>query len=79
MGENKKKIKKKELLRRIEDLEMKLCALRDKVNSQCSPQIPLVNSDTLFTRPVMMCKQCGKEPGGVCMSTNCPYAVQVTC
>ena len=79
MGENKKKIKKKDLLRRIDDLELKLRVLQDKVNSRCSPQIPLVSPDTLFTRPVTMCNQCGKEPGGTCMSVNCPYSVKVTC
>ena len=25
------------------------------------------------------CPQCGVEPGGTCMSMNCPYSVKITC
>ena len=79
MGENKKKIKKRDLLRRIEDLELRLRVLQDKVTSTSRhvqlPSIP----DTLLTRPVSNCPQCGVEPGGTCMSVNCPYSVKITC
>lgn len=77
MPAEKKKIKKKELLRRIEDLEFKLSVLRDRVSSIRAQ--PLLNPDTLLTRPITKCGQCGNEPGGVCMSVNCPYGVKVTC
>jgi hypothetical protein len=79
MGENKKKIKKKDLLRRIEDLEFKLDALRNKVSlADRHIQLPSI-PDTLLTRPVSNCPQCGVEPGGTCMSVNCPYSVKITC
>lgn len=79
MGENKKKIKKRDLLRRIEDLELRLRVLQDKVAStNRHVQLPSI-PDTLLTRPVSNCPQCGVEPGGTCMSVNCPYSVKITC
>jgi hypothetical protein len=78
MGENKKKIKKKELLRRIQDLEFKLSALRDKVVGLSSPPQALINPDTLLTQPLIKCSQCGAQPGGTCMSVICPNVLKIT-
>ena len=49
-----KKIKKKELLRRIEDLEMKIRVLQDKVATLREPA-PAIAPDTLLTRPIVSC------------------------
>ena len=79
----KKKIKKKELLRRIEDLELKVEVLRDKLKSLGShvqtPVIPFLYTSTENTQPI--CPQCGIDPnkGGTCTSTNCPYSLKITC
>jgi len=54
MAENKKKIKKKELLRRIEDLEMQVRVLQDKTASFREP-IQTVAPDTILTRPIVSC------------------------
>jgi len=54
MAENKKKIKKKDLLRRIEDLEMKVRILQDKIASVREP-IQTVAPDTILTRPIVSC------------------------
>jgi hypothetical protein len=81
MVENKKKIKKKDLLRRIEDLEYKLASLRDRITS--SPPLPgsgtIVGPLTVVGTGV--CPSCGVKPTemGTCMSTACPFAVKVTC
>lgn len=79
----KKKIKKKELLRRIEDLELKVEVLRDKLKSLGThvqtPVIPFLYTSTENTQPI--CPQCGIDPnkGGTCASTNCPYSLKITC
>lgn len=78
----KKKIKKKDLLRRIEDLEYKLLALKDKVNGLGQNiQVPTYRliSDHMSSQPI--CPQCGIDPnkGGTCTSTNCPYSLKITC
>jgi hypothetical protein len=79
MGENKKKIKKKDLLRRIEDLEFKIEVLRDKISAtNRHVQLP-PTLENFFDRPKSNCPQCGVEPGGTCMSVNCPYSVKITC
>jgi hypothetical protein len=79
MPENKKKIKKKELLLRIEALETKLQIMQNEAMSQQRQvQLPVI-PDTLLTRPVTKCNQCGAEAGGVCMSVNCPNGVKITC
>jgi len=54
MGENKKKIRKKDLLRRIEDLEMKVRILQDKIASVREP-VQVVAPDTILTRPIVSC------------------------
>jgi hypothetical protein len=79
----KKKIKKKELLRRIEDLELKVEVLRDKLKSLGAhvqtPVAPLRFYTSENTQPI--CPQCGIDPnkGGTCMSVNCPYSLKITC
>ena len=54
MHADKKKIKKKELLRRIEDLEMKIRVLQDKV-ATLRESAPAVAPDTLLTRHIVSC------------------------
>jgi len=54
MRENKKKIRKKDLLRRIEDLEMKVRILQDKIASVREP-VQVVVPDTMLTRPIVSC------------------------
>ena len=54
MGENKQKIRKKDLLRRIEDLEMKVRVLQDKLASAREP-VQVVAPDTILTRPIVSC------------------------
>lgn len=54
MGDNKKKIKKKDLLRKIEDLEMKVRILQDKLASAREP-IQTFAPDTILTRPIVSC------------------------
>jgi hypothetical protein len=81
----KKKIKKKELLRRIEDLELKVDVLRDKLKSLGAhvqtPVIPFLYTSTENTQPI--CPQCGIDPNksgsGTCTSLNCPYSLKITC
>lgn len=81
MAENKKKIKKKDLLRRIEDLEYKLVSLRDRITSP--PPAP--GSGTILGPLTVVgvggCPSCGVKPAemGTCMSTSCPLAVKVSC
>lgn len=81
MAENKKKIKKRDLLRRIEDLEFKLTSLRDRITTP--PSIPGsgVISGPLTVVGAGGCTSCGMKPSemGTCMSTACPFAVKVTC
>lgn len=79
MSADKKKIKKKELLRRIEDLELKLNVLRDKVSSMSAQPQVLISPDTLLTRPIITCSQCGNGSGGTCMNVNCPGSLKITC
>lgn len=79
MHENKKKIKKKELLRRIEDLEVHLNVLRNKVASLDFPSQTIISPDTLFTRPIVTCSKCCNESDGSCMNVNCPGGVKITC
>lgn len=54
MPADKKKIKKKELLRRIEDLEMKIRVLQDKIANP-RDAIQAVAPDTILTRPIVSC------------------------
>ena len=82
MDTKKKKIKKRDLLRRIEDLEYKLTALRDKVSAfGNSIQVPTYKLISENTQSEPICPQCGIDPnkGGTCMSTNCPYSLKITC
>ena len=82
---SEKKIKKKELLRRIEDLELKVEVLRDKLKSLGThvqtPVAPLRFYTSENTQPI--CPQCGIDPNksgsGTCMSVNCPYSLKITC
>lgn len=84
MGENKKKIKKADLLRRIEDLEYKLASLRDRLAAPPPPP-PLPGSGVIVGPLTVVgsggCPSCGVKPTemGTCMSTACPFAVKGTC
>lgn len=81
MAENKKKIKKKDLLRRIEDLEYKLASLRDRI----APSTSIPGSGTIVGPLTVVgtggCSSCGVKSTetGTCMNTACPFAVKVTC
>ena len=54
MPADKKKIRKKDLLRRIEDLEMKVRVLQDKLAST-RESTQIVAPDTILTRPIVSC------------------------
>jgi hypothetical protein len=82
MDTKKKKIKKKALLRRIEDLEYKLLVLKDKVAALGQNiQLPTYRYASDHTQLDPICPQCGIDPnrGGTCTSTNCPYSLKITC
>jgi len=84
MHENKKKIKKKDLLRRIEELAYDLSLLRDQMNAAL-PQISYPGFGTivgpLTVAGTCGCSSCGVKSteAGACMNTACPYAMKITC
>jgi len=87
-----KKIKKKDLLekiymleRAIENLQEEISFLKQDFESQNFKKreylyIPPSCSNSLDTTEDK-CSQCGMDTksGHVCMSTNCPYMIKVTC
>lgn len=77
-----RKVKKKELLERIENLEKEIQILKHRMEApvETTPVVHLPLGMKIITGKGN-CDQCGMDlnHGGTCMCVSCPYSLKITC